>query len=151
MNHLTKGGSRCAEVDTLMRVGERGNISAAFVLQSWGTTETRSCKCAPGPAPISGERTLVCRWLIAQERLVIQPFLKLIWFSVSQVPQGRTSLRSHWGRWATSVSACSKITRRRSGRSTNRSLTQNLQVKIILVFEMKMREKRLKTYYFFQE
>lgn len=130
-------------IDESQRKG--GSVSAAFALQSSGTTENRSCKCAPGRAPISGERTLLSRWLIiAQESLVSRPFFfKLIWFCFSQVPQGRTSLRSHWGRWATSVSACSKITRRRSGRSMNRSLTQNLQVKTTFLMSKNYRNQSL--------
>lgn len=48
--------------------------------------------------------------------------------SVPQVPRERTSRRSRWSRWATCASGCWKTTRRRSGRSTNRSSTQSSQV-----------------------
>lgn len=58
----------------------------------------------------------------------VWPFPPLTWLCVFQVPRERTSPHSQWSRWATCASDCSRTTRRRSGRSTNRSSIQNLQV-----------------------
>lgn len=99
---------------------------------------TQSCNSAASRAAISLERMflpmtgyctidVILLYLFIADLFCFGFFL----FFFLQVPQGRTSLHLRWGRWATCVSACSKTTRRRSGRSTNRSLIQNLQVKKI--------------------